>query len=111
MDNNKYAQFGIQIEERGETTHIFKDGEIVGSFTISMDTKTLKFQFPENQIFNYFAYIASDLVTNRVKWVNESLRNDSMNQIQAGVAFLGFAKFEEMMAYELGESFAGESVH
>lgn len=107
----KYEKFGINIEEQGDTTHVFKDGSIVGSFTIDMDSKTLKFQFPDNQVFNYFAYIASDLVTNRVKWVNEALRNESMDQVQAGVAFLGFAKFEELMAYSLGESYAGEQVH
>ena len=110
MDTNKYRQYGIEIEERGQTTHIFKDGELVGSFTINLDTKTLKFQFPDNQIFNYFAYIANDVFTNRVKWVNENLRNDSMNAVQAGVAFLGFAKFEELVAHQIGEGY-GEHIH
>lgn len=99
----KYAQYGIEIEERGDTTHIFKDGELVGSFVINLETKTLRFHFPGNQCFNYFAYIANDIFTNRVKWVNESLRSDSMNAVQAGVAFLGFAKFEELMAHQMGE--------
>ncbi|MCI5050643.1 MAG: hypothetical protein MRY32_10030 [Rickettsiales bacterium] len=99
MNREDLAEYGIQIEEKGDTTHIFKDGHLVGSFTINMDQKTLQFQFPDNQVFNYFAYIASDLVTNRVKWVNENLRNDSMSAVQAGVAFLGFARFEELMNY------------
>lgn len=111
MERPKYEQYGIEIEERGNTTHVFKDGALVGSFIIDLDTKTLKFQFPENQIFNYFAYIASDLVSNRVKWVNESLRNDSMDQVQAGVAFLGFAKFEELMAHNMQGGYSGEHVH
>jgi len=99
MERPRYEQFGINIEERGNTTHVFKDNALVGSFTIDLEHKTLQFAFPENQIFNYFAYIASDLVTNRVKWVNENLRNDTMSPVQSGVAFLGFAKFEELMAY------------
>lgn len=99
MERPRYEQFGINIEERGNTTHVFKDTVLVGSFTIDIQNKTLQFQFPDNQIFNYFAYIASDLVTNRVKWVNENLRNDTMTPVQSGVAFLGFAKFEELMAY------------
>ena len=111
MTPPKYAQYGIEIEERGDTTHIFKDGELVGSFTINLDTKTLKFQFPENQVFNYFAYIANDIFTNRVKWVNENLRNDSMNAVQAGVAFLGFAKFEELMAHQIGQQGEGYGEH
>lgn len=111
MHKPKYEQYGIEIEERGDTTHVFKDGSLVGSFTINLDTKTLKFQFPENEVFNYFAYIASDLHANRVRWVNEGLRNSSMDGVQAGVAFLGFAKFEELMAYEVGESYHGEHIH
>lgn len=111
MSRPRYEEFGINIEERGPTTHVFKDGELVGSFTIDVGQKTLKFQFPDNHVFNYFAYIASDIATNRVKWVNENLRNDSMDAVQAGVAFLGFAKFEEQMAYEIGESYGGEQVH
>lgn len=107
MTPPKYAQYGIEIEERGDTTHIFKDGDLVGSFTINLETKTLRFQFPGNQIFNYFAYIANDIFTNRVKWVNENLRNDSMNAVQAGVAFLGFAKFEELVSHHTGQE--GES--
>ncbi len=107
----KYEAYGINIEERGNTTHVFKDGDLVGSFTIDIDQKTLKFQFPDNHVFNYFAYIASDLATNRVKWVNENLRNDTMDAVQAGVAFLGFAKFEEHMAHTIGESYGGEQVH
>lgn len=107
MTPPKYAQYGIEIEERGETTHIFKDGELVGSFTINLETKTLRFQFPGNQFFNYFAYIANDIFTNRVKWVNENLRNDSMNAVQAGVAFLGFAKFEELVTHQIGQEGEG----
>lgn len=110
MERPKYEQYGVQIEEKGNDTHIFKDGALVGSFTIDMNQKTLRFEFPDNEVFNYFAYIASDLVTNRVKWVNENLRNDSMNQIQAGVAFIGFAKFEELMSYGL-EQRTIEEVH
>ncbi|MAR56614.1 MAG: hypothetical protein CMM93_05470 [Rickettsiales bacterium] len=106
----KYEEFGIAIEERGATTHVFKEGNHLGSFTIDIAAKTLRFQFPDNEIFNYCAYIASDLVTNRVQWVNESLTSKAMTQIQAGVAFLGFAKFEELMAYELdGQRI--ESIH
>jgi len=110
MQRPNYEQYGIQIEERGDTTHIFKDSELIGSFTIDMDTKTLRFQFPKNRNFNYFAYIASDLVTNRVKWVNESLTSGSLMQVEAGVAFLGFAKFEEIMRHDL-ESRPAEQVH
>ncbi len=106
----KYEAYGINIEERGDMTHVFKDGQLVGSFSIDLDNKQLKFTFPENRVFNYFAYIASDLTSNRIKWVNENLQSDSLDQIEAGVAFLGFAKFEELMAYELGEAH-GESIH
>lgn len=106
-----YEQYGIQIEERGETTHIFKDGQHIGSFTIDMKSKKLEFSFPGNEIFNFFAYIASDLTSKRVQWINESLMNQSLDTIQAGVAFLGFAKFEELMAYELGGEFRGEQIH
>ena len=111
MQRPSYEKYGILIEEQGPSTHIFKDGELVGSFTIDIDQKTLKFQFPGNKIFNYFAYIASDLVTNRVKWVNENLKNDSMDQIQAGVAFIGFAKFEEMMSYGIMDGQDERRVH
>ena len=104
----RYEEYGIAIEERGNSTHVFKDGNHVGSFTIDLDSKTLKFQYPGNQVFNYFAYVANDLVTNRVKWVNESLRSETMDAVQAGVAFLGFAKFEELLAYELGEPYRAE---
>ena len=106
-----YEQYGIQIEERDETTHIFKDGQHIGSFTIDMNSKKLEFSFPDNEIFNFFAYIASDLTSKRVQWINESLTNQSFDTIQAGVAFLGFAKFEELMAYELGGEFRGEQLH
>jgi len=111
MQRPNYEQYGIQIEERGDTTHIFKDSELIGSFTIDMDTKTLRFQFPKNRNFNYFAYIASDLVTNRVKWVNESLKNAAMQPVEAGVAFLGFAKFEEMMRHDESHREIGSNVH
>jgi len=98
MDRPRYEQLGINIEEQGNTTHVFKDGVLIGSFTIEIATHKLKFDFPGNKFFNYFAYIASDRPSNRVKWVNENLSQDSMDNLQAGVAFLGFAKFEEMMA-------------
>lgn len=98
MDRPRYEQFGINIEEQGNTTHVFKDGALIGSFTIDVAAHKLKFDFPGNKFFNYFAYIASDRPSNRVKWVNENLSQDSMDNLQAGVAFLGFAKFEEMMA-------------
>lgn len=111
LSKPSYEQFGIQIEERGDSTHIFKDGQHIGSFTIDMSTKKLEFSFPGNEIFNFFAYIASDLTSKRVHWINESLTNSSLDTIQAGVAFLGFAKFEEMMAYELGGEFKGEHLH
>lgn len=101
MDRPKYEQFGINIEEQGNTTHVFKDGTLIGSFTIDIATNKLKFDFPGNKFFNYFAYIASDRPSNRVKWVNENLSQDSMDNLQAGVAFLGFAKFEEQMALSM----------
>lgn len=107
----KYEQYGIAIEERGNTTHIFKDGHHIGSFTIDISTKKLEFHFPGNEVFNFFAYIASDLTSKRVQWINESLNNTSLDTIQAGVAFLGFAKFEELMAYELGQDYSGEAIH
>lgn len=107
----KYEEYGIQIEERGEATHIFKDGSHIGSFTIDLPTKKLEFNFPGNEVFTFFAYIASDLTSKRVQWINESLTNRSLDTIQAGVAFLGFAKFEEMMAYELGQDYTGEQLH
>lgn len=97
----KYEQFGINIEERGNTTHVFKQGQLIGSFTIDIDANTLKFDFPGHKFFNYFAYIASDKPSNRVKWVNENLGRDTMDNMQAGVAFLGFAKFEELMAMRI----------
>ncbi|MEJ0009900.1 MAG: hypothetical protein WDN72_04845 [Alphaproteobacteria bacterium] len=98
-----YEQYGINIEEQGPTTHVFKNGKLIGSFTIDIDTRKLKFNFPDNKYFNYFAYLAADLPSNRVKWVNENLAQDSMDNLQAGVAFLGFAKFEEMMALSMGD--------
>tara|TARA_B100000989_G_C19453118_1_gene432709 strand:+ start:128 stop:493 length:366 start_codon:yes stop_codon:yes gene_type:complete len=94
----KYEAYGINIEEVGDTTHVFKDGELIGSFFIDITNKTLKFDFPNNKYFNYFAYMASDPGQNRVHWVNENLKQESLDQLQAGVAFLGFAKFEELMA-------------
>lgn len=106
----RFEEYGIQIEERGQTTHIFKDGQHVGSFIIDLKAQKLEFHFPGNEVFNYFAYIASDFTSKRVQWVNESLKNQSMDTIQAGVAFLGFAKFEELMAHEL-EHYTGESIH
>ncbi len=108
MDKPRYEQFGINIEEQGDTTHVFKNGNIVGSFTIDVANKKLKFDFPNNKYFNYFAYIAADRPSNRVKWVNENLSQDSMDNLQAGVAFLGFAKFEEMMAVAMEAKEAGE---
>lgn len=101
MERPRYEQYGINIEEQGPTTHVFKDGNLIGSFTIDVPTRKLKFDFPGNKFFNYFAYIASDRPSNRVKWVNENLSQDSMDNLQAGVAFLGFAKFEEMMAHAM----------
>ena len=97
----KYEQFGINIEEQGNTTHVFKNGQLIGSFTIDIEANTLKFNFPGHKFFNYFAYMASDKPSNRVKWVNENLGKDTMDNMQAGVAFLGFAKFEEMMAMRI----------
>lgn len=108
MDRPRYEQFGINIEEQGSTTHVFKNGNLIGSFTIDVPNKKLKFDFPGNKYFNYFAYIAADRPSNRVKWVNENLSQDSMDNLQAGVAFLGFAKFEEMMAQAME---AGEEPH
>ncbi len=97
----EYEKYGIQLEEQGETTHVFKDGVLIGSYTIDIEHSSLKFSFPNNDIFNFFAYVANDPKQNRVQWVNENLRNESMDALQAGVAFLGFAKFEEVMQYEL----------
>lgn len=98
MTRPRYEQYGINIEEQGDTTHVFKNGKLIGSFTIDISHKKLKFDFPDNKYFNYFAYIAADKPSNRVRWVNENLAQDSMDNLQAGVAFLGFAKFEELMA-------------
>lgn len=97
----RYEALGINIEVKGQDTHVFKHGELIGSFTIDVASQTLKFNFPGHKFFNYFAYIASDKPSNRVKWVNENLGKDTMDNLQAGVAFLGFAKFEEMMAARL----------
>lgn len=97
----QYEAFGINIEVKGQDTHVFKHGELIGSFTIDVASQTLKFNFPGHKFFNYFAYIASDKPSNRVKWVNENLGKDTMDNLQAGVAFLGFAKFEELMAARL----------
>ena len=108
MERPRYEQFGINIEEQGNTTHVFKEGGLVGSFTIEIEHRKLKFDFPGNKFFNYFAYIASDRPSNRVKWVNENLNQDSMDNLQAGVAFLGFAKFEEMMALAMQAAEEGE---
>lgn len=110
MDRPRYEQYGINIEEQGSTTHVFKDGALVGSFTIDIDSRKLKFDFPGNKYFNYFAYIAADRPSNRVKWVNENLSQDSMDNLQAGVAFLGFAKFEELMAVSMQAAEMGEDV-
>ena len=107
----RYEQYGINIEEKGDTTHVFKDGNLIGSFTIDVTNKKLKFDFPGNKYFNYFAYIAADRPSNRVKWVNENLSQDSMDNLQAGVAFLGFAKFEEMMAAAMENAAEGEEPH
>lgn len=101
MSTPRYEQYGINIEEQGNTTHVFKDGVLLGSFTIDVTLQTLKFNFPGQKFFNYFAYIASDKPSNRVKWVNENLGKDTMDNLQAGVAFLGFAKFEELMAHAM----------
>lgn len=111
MDRPRYEQFGINIEEQGNTTHVFKNEVLVGSFTIDVPNKKLKFDFPGNKFFNYFAYIASDRPSNRVKWVNENLAQDSMDNLQAGVAFLGFAKFEELMATAMEQAAEGENGH
>lgn len=110
MDRPRYEQFGINIEEQGNTTHVFKNGVLLGSFTIEIEHRKLKFDFPGNKYFNYFAYVASDKPSNRVKWVNENLSQDSMDNLQAGVAFLGFAKFEELMALSLQAAEEGEDV-
>ncbi len=109
MERPKYEQFGINIEEQGHTTHVFKDGALIGSFTIDLAQRKLKFDFPDNKFFNYFAYVASDRPSNRVKWVNENLSQDSMDNLQAGVAFLGFAKFEETMAAAMQAAEEGEA--
>jgi hypothetical protein len=101
QERPRYEQFGINIEEQGPTTHVFKQGVLIGSFTIDIANKTLKFNFPEQKFFNYFAYIANDRPSNRVKWVNENLGRDTLDNLQAGVAFLGFAKFEELMALQM----------
>lgn len=111
MDRPKYEQYGINIEEQGNTTHVFKNGVLVGSFTIEIECRKLKFDFPGNKYFNYFAYIASDRPSNRVKWVNENLSQDSMDNLQAGVAFLGFAKFEELMALAMQTAEEEGSTH
>lgn len=96
----QYEKYGINIEEKGQTTHVFKQGTLLGSFTIDVAACTLKFDFPEQKFFNYFAYIANDKPSSRVRWVNENLGKDTLDNLQAGVAFLGFAKFEELMALE-----------
>ena len=75
-----------------------------------IERRKLKFDFPGNKFFNYFAYIAADKPSNRVKWVNENLNQDSMDNLQAGVAFLGFAKFEELMAVSMQAAEAEEDV-
>jgi len=104
----QYEKFGINIEEQGQTTHVFKHGTLIGSFTIDAAAKTLKFNFPGQKYFNYFAYIASDKPSSRVKWVNENLGKDTMDNLQAGVAFLGFARFEDMMALDMARNIASE---
>ena len=109
MDTPRYEQFGINIEEQGNTTHVFKNGVLLGSFTIDIAQSTLKFNFPDQKFFNYFAYIASDKPSNRVKWVNENLGKDTLDNLQAGVAFLGFAKFEEHMAQAMVAQQSDES--
>jgi len=111
MEPPKYEQYGINIEEQGAATHVFKDGKLIGSFTIDIAQRKLKFDFPDNKFFNYFAYVASDRPSNRVKWVNENLSQDSMDNLQAGVAFLGFAKFEELMATAMQATEEGDSAH
>lgn len=111
MDRPRYEQFGINIEEQGNTTHVFKNGTLIGSFSIDVENRKLKFDFPGNKYFNYFAYIAADRPSNRVKWVNENLSQDSMDNLQAGVAFLGFAKFEELMAVAMEAADNGEEPH
>ena len=111
MERPKYEHYGINIEEQGATTHVFKDGVLVGSFTIEIENRKLKFDFPNNKFFTYFAYIASDRPSSRVKWVNENLNQDSMDNLQAGVAFLGFAKFEEMMALAMQAAEEGGDAH
>lgn len=111
MDRPRYEKYGINIEEQGNTTHVFKNGVLLGSFTILLDQRKLKFDFPGNKFFNYFAYIASDKPSNRVKWVNENLSQDSMDNLQAGVAFLGFAKFEELMALQMETGNEGGDAH
>lgn len=111
MSRPRYEQFGINIEEKGPTTHVFKDGALIGSFTIDIAQRKLKFDFPDNKFFNYFAYVASDKPSNRVRWVNENLSQDSMDNLQAGVAFLGFAKFEELMALSMGASEEGDDAN
>ena len=107
MPHPKYEQYGINIEEKGPTTHIFKNEKLIGSFTIDVAHKKLTFDFPGNKYFNYFAYIVADKPSNRVRWVNENLSQDSMDNLQAGVAFLGFAKFEEMMAATMTQAEEG----
>jgi hypothetical protein len=99
----QYEKYGINIEEKGQTTHVFKNGTLIGSFTIDVAACTLKFDFPEQKFFNYFAYIANDKPSARVRWVNENLGKDTLDNLQAGVAFLGFAKFEELMALEVAK--------
>ncbi len=93
----KYEALGIKIEQVGGTTHVYKNETLIGSFAIDVEKWTLKFTFPDNTVFNYFAYIASDRGVNRLQWVNENLKSGAMDQLQAGVAFLGFARFEEEM--------------
>lgn len=111
-DTPRYEQFGINIEERDNSTHVFKNGQLIGSFTIDVEANTLRFNFPDNKFFNYFAYMASDRPSNRVKWVNENLGKDTMDNLQAGVAFLGFAKFEELMANRIAsQQMDEEHVH
>lgn len=63
----KYEAYGIRLAEVEGTTHVFKDEVLVGSFTIDTSTWTLKFDFPGNRYFNYFAYIASDKGVNRLR--------------------------------------------
>lgn len=109
MSTPAYEKFGINIEEQGNTTHVFKNSNLIGSFTIDVAARKLKFDFPGNKYFNYFAYIAADRPSNRVKWVNENLSQDSMDHLQAGVAFLGFAKFEELMAIAMAQAEEGDS--